>query len=144
MGWLTECKFNPALRSIILGLMVLDVGINAVWSLNRISYVSQSEFQTYSVAARKAFLRQIQKHPADFQRIGTNAFGKNDPIQLGFNSGASFNSNLETNSLEAMADLGPTDHFGKHFLYDRNLLSDAFLDFRSWSLVDAQPKKNPF
>lgn len=141
---LQSTNSNPALRSIMLGLMVLDVGINAVWSLNRISYVSQSEFQTYSVAARKA-LRQIQKHPADFQRIGTNYFrAKNDPIQLGFNSGASFNSNLETNSLEAMADLGQPTTSGNITYMNGTLLSDAFLDFRSWSLVDAQPKKNPF
>lgn len=141
---LQSTNFNPALHPILLGLMVLDVGINAVWSLNRISYVSQSEFQTYSVAARKA-LRQLQKDPTEFQRIGTNYFrAKNDPIQLGFNSGASFNSNLETNSLEAMADLGQPTTSGNITYMNGTLLSDAFLDFRSWSLVDGQPKKNPF
>jgi uncharacterized membrane protein YfhO len=134
--------FNPVLIPVLVAFMALDASINAIWSLNRISYVSQSEFAKYSAAARKAS-NLIQTN--EFTRIGTNyARTKNDAIQIGYNGGASFNSNLETNMLDAMTALGQPTTSGNVSYMNGTLVSDALLNFKYWTLVDSQAQNSPF
>lgn len=136
--------FNPGLTPILVCFMALDLSVNAIWSLNRISYVSQTEFAQYSSAARNA-IDQIKDQGHHFSRIGTNySRTKNDPIQLGFNSGSSFNSNLETNMLDMMSALGQPTTSGNVTYMNGTLISDALLNFKYWSFVNNETDHNPF
>lgn len=137
-------NFNPLLKPILIIFMSIDLSINAIWSLNRISYVSQTEFATYSAAARQA-IDQIKEKTNDFTRIGTNfSRTKNDPIQIGYNSGSSFNSNLETNMLKAMTALGQPTTSGNVSYMNGTLITDSLLSFKYWSFVDEQAEHSPF
>jgi uncharacterized membrane protein YfhO len=137
-------EFNHLLTPILICFMAVDLSVNAVWSLNRISYVSQTEFSKYSAAARSA-TNEIQARTTNFTRIGTNySRTKNDPIQLGFNGGSSFNSNLETNMLDMMSALGQPTTSGNVSYMNGTLISDALLDFKYWSFVDEQAANSPF
>lgn len=137
-------SFNKILTPILAIFMILELTVNAIWSLNRISYVSQTEFSTYSAAARAA-VGQLQEKSNQFTRIGTNfSRTKNDPIQMNYNGGSSFNSNLETNMLNAMSALGQPTTSGNVSYMNGTLITDSLLSFKYWSFVDEQAEHSPF
>ena len=129
---------------VLLIFITIDMGINAMWSLNRISYVSQTEFSHYSLAAKDA-LSQIKTNNTEFYRIGTNyQRAKNDAIQFNYNGGASFNSNLDGNMQNLMWHLGQPTTSGNVDYINGTLVTDSILGFKYWSLVDGQTTHNPF
>ncbi|AEV95369.1 YfhO family protein [Pediococcus claussenii] len=130
-------KFNPKGITLLLGLfLIIDISTNAIFSLNRISYVSQSEFADYSNAVND-LTKQTQTKNSTFYRVGSNfARTKDDAMQFNYNGGSQFNSSLESSMINLLGTIGQPVSSGNVSYLNGTNLSDSLLGFKYWMIND--------
>lgn len=121
----------PRLINILFLLIVsFDITINAVTSLNNISYVSQDEFANYT----NAMLSGVNKTKKNRQvpyRIAKNFMRtKDDPFQADFYSGDHFGSTMEPTTSNFMGTLGEPSGDGFVTYSNGTRVTDSLLSFR--------------
>ncbi|WP_367342200.1 YfhO family protein [Limosilactobacillus sp.] len=122
---------NPLAVDLLLLLLIgLDVGTNAVISLNNISYVPKNQFAVYTRTMDQAVSR-LQKHDHGLYRTGkTFMRTKDDPFQAGFNSGDHFGSTLKPNTPNFMGAIGQPDGDGFVTYSNGTQVTDSLLGFK--------------
>ncbi|WP_353989093.1 YfhO family protein [Pediococcus argentinicus] len=129
---------------IIMSFVFIDVGTNLFLSLNKIAYVTQSEFSNYSNALTTNINSIKNIDSSGFYRIGTSYLRtKDDPMQANYNGGSHFSSSLETNQINALGTLGQPVSSGNASYINGSLVTDALLNFKYWSINNGQSIGNP-
>lgn len=119
-----------AVDLLFLLLVTLDVGTNAVVSLNNISYVPKNQFALYTKTMDHA-VNRLQRHDHGLYRTGkTFMRTKDDPFQAGFNSGDHFGSTLKPATPNFMGAIGQPDGDGFVTYSNGTQVSDALLGFK--------------
>lgn len=125
-------KQNQAIYRIVALLLVsVDMSINAVASLNNLSYVSQAEFGKYTSVLDQT-VNQIKAHGGSgFYRIGkTFTRTKDDPMQAAYNGSDHFSSTFESIIPNFFGSIGQPDGDGVVAYTNGTLISDSFLDMQ--------------
>jgi len=115
---------------VALLLVATDMSINAVASLNNLSYVSQAEFGQYTEALDTT-VNGIKKHDGSFYRIGkTFTRTKDDPLQAAYNGADHFSSTFESIIPNFFGSIGQPDGDGVVTYSNGTLITDSLLDMR--------------
>lgn len=124
-------KPNPTVYQIVaLFLVASDMTINAVASLNNISYVSQAEFGKYTTVLDQA-VNKIKASNSNFYRIGkTFTRTKDDPMQAAYNGADHFSSTFESIIPNFFGSIGQPDGDGVVTYSNGTLISDSLLDMQ--------------
>lgn len=120
---------SPLLPFTLLLLVVVEMGTNAILSLNQISYVTQSDYADYTAVLKKA-VNQVKTHttPTDFYRLEkTFMRTKNDAMEANYNSASHFSSTFESKIPNFMGQIGQPAGDGFIAYANGTLFSDAFL-----------------
>ncbi|WP_412988221.1 YfhO family protein [Pediococcus siamensis] len=126
-------KQRPKAAWLVTILIILDVFVNACWSLNNLSFVSQAEFGNYTTELDKT-IGKIQKKDTGFYRIGTTYMRtKDDAMQAAFNGGSHFSSTFETQIPNFMQKIGQPDGDGFVTYSNGTLITDSLLNMKYWS-----------
>lgn len=132
IAWLTIPRhYTPIIYDILFLILVIgDSGLNAVSSLNNISYVSQSDFGQYTTQLNKT----ISKLPSTnhkFYRVGqTFMRTKDDPMQGDYASGSHFGSTLEPAMPAFMGNIGQPDGDGFVTYTNGTQVTDSLLSMQ--------------
>lgn len=127
-----------ALRSInkhLINVFILiacsaDMATNAVISLNRISYVPQSDFARYTCALKQD-VSSLKPSAKQFYRLGkTFLRTKNDAMQADYYGTDQFNSMLEPPISQFMGDIGQAAGDGFITYSNGTLFTDDLLDIK--------------
>lgn len=123
---------SPLLPFTILALVVVEMGANAILSLNQISYVSQSDYADYTADLVKAVDKVKQRtNTNDFYRLEkTFMRTKNDSMEANYNSASHFSSTFESRIPNFMGELGQPAGDGFIAYANGTLFSDAFLGIK--------------
>jgi len=111
-------------------LMLSELGLNAILSLNNISYVSQNEYELYrnSLSAQTA---KVASKNQSFYRVATTFMRtKNDPLSNQYFGGSIFSSTLEKKTPNFFGKIGQPDGDGFVAYTNGTLVSDAILDMK--------------
>lgn len=122
--------------------VVSEMMINAVLTLNHLSYLSNSEYQTVIKTIKKSTDTLPQNHH-DFYRVTKNfQRTKDDPMQFGYAGGSVFTSMLESQQSDLMATFGQPE--GDNYIaYDGGtLVSDSLLGMRYLLQLDQMANQN--
>jgi len=132
---------------VALLLVATDMTINAVASLNNISYVSQAEFGQYTQALDTT-VSGIQKQDHNFYRIGkTFTRTKDDPLQAAYNGADHFSSTFESIIPNFFGSIGQPDGDGVVTYSNGTLITDSLLDmqyFMDKTVPSAQADNNNY
>ncbi|MGK4058112.1 YfhO family protein [Loigolactobacillus coryniformis] len=123
---------SPLVPFTFLALVVVEMGANAILSLNQISYVTQSDYADYTAALVKAVNKVKQRTSAtDFYRLEkTFMRTKNDSMEANYNSASHFSSTFESRIPNFMGELGQPAGDGFIAYSNGTLFSDAFLGIK--------------
>lgn len=115
---------------IALLIVAVDMSINAVASLNNLSYVSQGEFGNYTKVLDQT-VNQIKTSNSGFYRIGkTFTRTKDDPMQAAYNGADHFSSTFESIIPNFFGSIGQPDGDGVVAYTNGTLISDSLLDMQ--------------
>lgn len=115
---------------IALLIVSVDMSINAVASLNNLSYVSQGEFGNYTKVLDQT-VNQIKASNSGFYRIGkTFTRTKDDPMQAAYNGADHFSSTFESIIPNFFGSIGQPDGDGVVAYTNGTLISDSLLDMQ--------------
>ncbi|CAJ1227536.1 YfhO family protein [Lactiplantibacillus xiangfangensis] len=115
---------------IALLIVAVDMSINAVASLNNLSYVSQDEFGNYTKVLDQT-VNQIKASNSGFYRIGkTFTRTKDDPMQAAYNGADHFSSTFESIIPNFFGSIGQPDGDGVVAYTNGTLISDSLLDMQ--------------
>lgn len=124
--------YLPLSHFIILGFTLVDLSTSAVLALNQISYVSHSDYHTYTETLR-AGVNQITTRDKGTYRIAKTVLRtKNDAMQIGYMGEDQFNSMFEPAIPRFYAAIGQPEGDGFVTYANGTLLSDALLDTKYW------------
>ncbi|MFD0896198.1 YfhO family protein [Loigolactobacillus binensis] len=123
---------SPLLPFTILALVVVEMGANAILSLNQISYVNQADYADYTADLVKAVNKVKQgTRNTDFYRLEkTFMRTKNDSMEAGYNSASHFSSTFESRIPNFMGAIGQPAGDGFIAYANGTLFSDAFLGMK--------------
>ncbi|RRK09513.1 hypothetical protein D1831_12205 [Lactiplantibacillus garii] len=111
-------------------LVAVDMSINAVASLNNLSYVSQGEFGNYTNVLDQT-VNKIKASNSGFYRIGkTFTRTKDDPMQAAYNGADHFSSTFESIIPNFFGSIGQPDGDGVVAYTNGTLISDSLLDMQ--------------
>lgn len=117
---------------IILGFAIIDMGTSAVLAFNQVSYVTHSDYHTYTETLRRG-VDAIQKRDAGNYRIAKTVMRtKNDAMQIGYMGEDQFNSMFEPDVPRFYSAIGQPEGDGFVTYANGTLLTDAFLDTKYW------------
>jgi uncharacterized membrane protein YfhO len=117
---------------IIFGFTLVDLSTSAALALNQISYVSHSDFHSYTETLR-AGVNKIQAKDHGTYRIAKTVLRtKNDAMQIGYMGEDQFNSMFEPAIPRFYAAIGQPEGDGFVTYANGTLLSDALLDTKYW------------
>lgn len=108
----------------------IELGSNAVTSLNHISYVTQPEYQNYQQVMTTQVNAITNKHNEMYRMTPTFMRTKNDPLSGQFNGGSVFSSTLEKQMPTFMGNIGNPDGDGFVTYTNGTELTDALLNMR--------------
>lgn len=118
------------INMLLLLACCADMTINAVISLNKISYVPQSDFARYTLALDKD-IKQLRPTGKQFYRIGkTFLRTKNDAMQTDYYGTDQFNSMLEPDVPKLMGNLGQAAGDGFVTYSNGTLFTDSLLGIK--------------
>lgn len=118
-------------------IAVIDLSTNAALALNQISYVSHSDYHTYTETLR-AGVDAVKKRDDGTYRIGKTILRtKNDAMQIGYMGQDQFNSMFEPSIPQFYAALGQPEGDGFVTYANGTLVTDALLDTKYW--ISARP-----
>ncbi|MFC6170618.1 YfhO family protein [Loigolactobacillus jiayinensis] len=123
---------SPLLPWTILLLVAVEMGTNAILSLNQISYVTQSDYADYTADLVKA-VDKTKQHTTttDFYRLEkTFMRTKNDSMEAGYNSASHFSSTFESRIPNFMGEIGQPAGDGFIAYSNGTLFTDAFLGIK--------------
>ncbi|KRM72843.1 YfhO family protein [Lacticaseibacillus brantae] len=116
---------------------MIELATNAVLTLNQLSYVSHSDYHTYTESLRQA----VNELPNDssFYRVGKTVLRtKNDAMQIGYNGTDQFNSMFEPAVPAFYGEIGQPAGDGFVAYTDGTLITDALLDLKYF--IDRTPQ----
>lgn len=123
---------------LALAFAVIDLTASSVLALNQISYVSHSDYSTYTAALR-AGVTKIQKRDQGFYRIGKTLLRtKNDAMQVGYIGEDQFTSMMPRKVPAFFSAIGQPEGDGFVTYADGTILLDAILDTKYW--LNLQPQ----
>ncbi|WP_235786770.1 YfhO family protein [Secundilactobacillus oryzae] len=112
---------------VFCGLVFIELGLNAVLSLNNISYVSQNEYALYRNSLSKQ-AKHVTQSDSSFYRVATTFMRtKNDPLSNQYFGGSIFSSTLKTSTPKFFGKIGQPDGDGFVAYTNGTLVSDALL-----------------
>lgn len=124
-------------KLLILGFTIIDMGTNVALSLNQISFVTHSDYHTYTETLRRG-VQKVQKRDQGTYRIGKTVLRtKNDAMQVGYMGEDQFNSMFEPAVPRFYANLGQPEGDGFVTYANGTLITDALLDTKYW--LDQRP-----
>ncbi|WP_461213220.1 YfhO family protein [Lacticaseibacillus sp. GG6-2] len=122
-------RFTPL---VFMVFMVAESATNAALTLNQISYVSHSDYHTYTETLR-AGVDKIQHAHSGTYRIGkTMLRTKNDAMQVDYMGTDQFNSMFEPSVPKLFGQLGQSAGDGFVAYTNGTFITDAFLDLKYW------------
>ncbi|KRO18549.1 YfhO family protein [Lacticaseibacillus saniviri] len=117
---------------ILFFLLFAEMTLNVVFTLNQLSYVSHSDYHTYTESLRAAAAK-IPSSDQDFYRVGKTVLRtKNDAMQIGYNGTDQFNSMFEPAVPAFYGKIGQPAGDGFVAYTSGTLISDALLDIKYW------------
>ncbi|WP_203664025.1 YfhO family protein [Lacticaseibacillus sp. 53-4] len=123
---------RPAFAIGVCLLMLVDAGSNAVLTLNQLSYISHSDYHTYTEALRSG-IAAAKAHVGDDDRIGkTTLRSKNDPMQVGYLGTDQFTSMMEPAAPKFFGAIGQSAGDGFVAYTDGTVITDALLDLKGF------------
>lgn len=130
---LRDDHHHPTASIFFLGLMIIDMASNAVFTLNQLSYVSHSDYHTYTEAVRSGVDRLAQKGASQNDRIGKTVLrAKGDAMQVGYMGTDEFTS-LQPKAYPKFYGLigqSAGDNFVAYT--DGTMITDSLLDIKYW------------
>lgn len=112
--------------------MLAESATNAAITLNQLSYVSHTDYHTYTETLRSG-VEKIQAQHSGTYRIGkTMLRTKNDAMQIGYLGTDQFNSMFEPNVPKLFGQLGQSAGDGFVAYTNGTVITDAFLDLKYW------------
>ncbi|WP_225047610.1 YfhO family protein [Lacticaseibacillus kribbianus] len=113
-------------------LLVVNAGANAVVTLNQLSYISHSDYHTYTEALRGG-ITKLQRRIGTADRIGKTVLRtKNDAMQVGYMGTDQFNSMFEPAVPTFFGAIGQSAGDGFVAYTAGTVITDAFLDLRGF------------
>lgn len=130
IAWLKLAPDNSLVAVALGTLIIADMSLNMVYSLNNISYLSQKEWATpATVLAQNT--AQLKKLDGSFYRVAQlYSRTKNDALANGFNSGSYFSSALEKQMPTFYAMMGQTDGDNNVGYTNGTQITDSLLDMK--------------
>ncbi|MCX2454767.1 YfhO family protein [Lacticaseibacillus nasuensis] len=123
---------RAATAAIFAVFMVIDSTANMVTTLNQLSYISHSDYHTYTESLR-AGVAHIQATDSGTYRIGkTVTRTKNDAMQVGYMGTDQFNSMMAPPTVQLFEDLGQSENDGFVGYTNGTVITDALLDLKYW------------
>ncbi|MTV81045.1 YfhO family protein [Lactobacillus sp. CRM56-3] len=110
--------------------VIIEMSSNAATSLNRISYVTEPEYQNYQRVLATQSNRVTSADHGWYRMTPTFMRTKNDPLSGQFNGGSVFSSTLEKSMPTFMGDVGEPDGDGFVTYTNGTLLTDSLLNMR--------------
>lgn len=127
-------------QAAVISFVAIEMTSNAVSSLNHISYVTQSDYQTYYQTMTQQTHRVTNADHGWYRLTPTFMRTKNDPMSGQFNGGSVFSSTLEKDIPAFMGSIGQPDGDGFVAYTNGTLLTDALLNFKY--LINQQSTNN--
>ncbi|WP_461224457.1 YfhO family protein [Lacticaseibacillus suihuaensis] len=123
---------KPWFHALVCVLLIFDAGSNAVVTLNQLSYISHSDYHTYTEALRGG-VTKLQRRIGTADRIGKTVLRtKNDAMQVGYMGTDQFNSMFEPAVPTFFGAIGQSAGDGFVAYTAGTVLTDAFLDLRGF------------
>lgn len=120
------------MSAIFLLFMTIDLTSNMVFTLNQLSYITHSDYHTYTEALR-AGNDVIAKRNTHGDRVGKTVMRtKNDAMEVGFAGTDQFNSMMEPTIQNLYRNLGQPIGDGFVAYTDGTLITDALFDLKYW------------
>ncbi|MFD1393639.1 YfhO family protein [Lacticaseibacillus jixianensis] len=132
---------QPAILLGVCFLMVVDAGSNAVLTLNQLSYITHSDYHTYTEALRGG-ITAAQRQVGLNDRIGkTTLRSKNDAMQVNYLGTDHFTSMMEPATPRFFGALGQSAGDGFVAYTAGTVITDALLDLKGFITprLDASP-----
>ncbi|AEJ23804.1 hypothetical protein WKK_04660 [Weissella koreensis KACC 15510] len=138
---LTQIHKHPWWIAVIGLLVGIDMIINSVLTLNHLSYLSNSEYQTVVKTIQKN-IDTLPHKSNDFYRVTKNfQRTKDDPMQFGYAGGSVFTSMLENQQSDLMATFGQPEGDNYIAYGGGTLISDSLLGMRYLLRLDQTTNK---
>lgn len=125
---------------LMITLVTFDVSTSAFTALNKISYVSQAEFGSYTKQLDQAVNKLKTKDHGLYRTGKTFMRTKDDPFQADFNSGDHFGSTLEPLQPAFMGAIGQPDGDGFITYTNGTQVTDSLLGFKYFLQARDQSK----
>ncbi|KRM96591.1 hypothetical protein FC19_GL000888 [Liquorilactobacillus aquaticus DSM 21051] len=123
-------KYSKLIPYLLLFLSVIEVSANAVYSLNNLSYLTQSEYSQPASSLSKNSKTLSTRDQSLYRTGQVYSRTKNDGLANGLNSGSYFSSALEKSIPDFYGMLGSPD--GDNYVTYSNgtIISDALLNMK--------------
>jgi uncharacterized membrane protein YfhO len=120
-------------KSYLVSLFIIascEMGLNVFYSLNSISYVSNSDYTKYSNMLNTK-IHQIQQNDKTFYRISKDFYrSRDDPMQANFAGGSTFSSTLQKSTPDFNNNIGNPYTSGSIDYSNGTLVTDSLLGFK--------------
>ncbi|WP_127848699.1 YfhO family protein [Lacticaseibacillus hulanensis] len=127
-------------RALVLAFTIIDATASSVLALNQISYVSHSDYHSYTTTL-SAGVSKIQKQDTGFYRIGKTILRtKNDAMQVGYVGEDQFTSMMPPALPKFFSEIGQPEGDGFVTYANGTILLDAILNTKYW--LNLQPQNN--
>lgn len=115
----------------ILSLLVIaEMTVSTVWTLNNFSYLTNTEYQTYIKSLNK-ITQHLPSQKDNFYRVAQSfQRTKGDPLQGNYNGASTFSSALEHQQSDFMAAIGQPEGDNYIAYSSGTLLTDSLLGMR--------------
>lgn len=123
---------KPITAIMFCVLMLAESATNATITLNQLSYVSHSDYHTYTETLRSGVNAIQAKHKGTYRIGKTMLRTKNDAMQIGYMGTDQFNSMFEPSVPKLFGELGQSAGDGFVAYTNGTVITDAFLDLKYW------------
>jgi uncharacterized membrane protein YfhO len=125
---------------LVFAFAIIDMTASSILALNQISYVSHSDYHSYT-SALQAGVSKIQQQDSGFYRIGKTILRtKNDAMEVGYNGEDQFTSMMPKAVPAFFSAIGQPEGDGFVTYANGTILLDAILDTKYW--LNLQPQNN--
>ncbi|WP_390404834.1 YfhO family protein [Lacticaseibacillus jixiensis] len=117
--------------------MSAEAATNAAVTLNQLSYVTHSDYHTYTQALRQGVTKITRAHSGTYRIGKTILRTKNDAMQIGYLGTDQFNSMFAPRVPKFFGEIGQSAGDGFVAYTAGTEITDAFLDLKYW--LDPKP-----
>ncbi|MCL0329479.1 YfhO family protein [Apilactobacillus xinyiensis] len=123
-------KDKKIFKFLFILIAISDMSINVFNSLNSISYVSNTDYIKYNNYVNEN-INELKKYNSGFYRIAKTFFRtKDDPLELNYYGGSTFNSMLSPETQAFANNMGMPNTSGSIEYSNGTIVSDAILGYR--------------